>query len=235
MSPLQSSGSDPRGSASSGGFKAVALSKKQPRQVFVAYPYRAYPAADYRRVYTNLSRAFQVKFVFADEQITTLHILDKIQGYIEESQFGIYDISGWNANVTLELGLALGRGERAYIAIDPSKTDSQQVPSDLQGIDRLQYGSYHELENVLTTLLGQELPIPRTHEAENQIVDLRRQVLNVTSPVDGLKIGDIATALGISTSLAQVVVRPLVGDTLRTEGQRRGMRYFQAESQETAT
>jgi RNase H-fold protein (predicted Holliday junction resolvase) len=82
--------------ASEGAGKRVVpaqLTSKVARQVFVAYPYRLYPRADYRRVFVELSEAFDVKFVFADEAISTLHVLDKIKNYITESEFGIYDIS----------------------------------------------------------------------------------------------------------------------------------------------
>src|SRR6266481_3645879 len=93
---------------------------KSPRQVFVAYAYNLYPRADYRRVYTDLAKAFAIDFVFADEKITNLHILQKIADYIRASRFGIYDISGWNPNVALELALAFGLNETAYIAFDPA-------------------------------------------------------------------------------------------------------------------
>jgi hypothetical protein len=66
---------------------------KQARQIFVAYSYRLYPRADYRKVYKELAEAFHVDFVFADEKITSLHILQKIANYIRSSRFGIYDIS----------------------------------------------------------------------------------------------------------------------------------------------
>lgn len=200
--------------------------RKVPRQIFVAYSYRLYPKADYRRVYKALSAAFDVTFVFADEKITNLHILEKIKNYIIESEFGIYDISGWNPNVTLELGLALGLDEPAYIAIDPARTPVDEVPADLRGIDRIQYGSYTELEEKLGTLIAQELPVATTHDAENQLVQLRERVLGLATTDVGLKIGDLATALGVSTGLAQLVVRPLVGAGLRTEGQRKGTKYF---------
>ncbi len=200
--------------------------KKKPRQVFVAYSYRLYNKQDYRRAFKALSDAFDVHFVFADEEITTLHILEKIRNYITESQFGIYDISGWNPNVTLELGLAFGLGEPAYVVLDPSKTGVADAPSDLRGIDRLQYDSYSQLEERVGQLLAQALPVPRTHQAENALDELRDRALSVTSPDDGLKIADIASLLGVSTALAQVVVRPLVGRGLRTEGQRRGTKYF---------
>ena len=208
------------------GFRAAALPKKIDRQVFVAYSYRLYPKADYRKVFTSLTAAFDVRFVFADEKITNLHILEKIKNYIVASQFGIYDISGWNPNVTLELGLALGLGEAAYVAIDPSRTTVEEVPADLRGIDRIQYVSYSELEDKLGQLIAQEMPVPRTHEAENQLVDLRKRVFTIVSTENGLRIADIARALGVSTALAQVVIKPLVGAGLCTEGQRRGTKYY---------
>lgn len=89
---------------------------------------------DYRRIFRSLTSAFEVKFVFADEKITNLHILKKIENYIRESQFGIYDISGWNANVTLELGLALGLEETAYIAIDPLRLLSMKSQPTCEGL-----------------------------------------------------------------------------------------------------
>jgi len=209
-------------------FQAATLATpKEPRQIFVAYPYKLYPKTDYRKVFKSLAVAFDVKFVFADEKITTLHILEKIEGYIKASQFGIYDISGWNPNVTLELGLAFGLGEKAYIAMDPSKTNVSEVPADLRGLDRIQYDSYTQFEEKLGELIGQELPLLKTHEAQNQLEQLRRQILALLADAEsGLKIGDIAKAFGVTTALAQVVVRQLVGKGLRTEGAKKGTRYI---------
>jgi hypothetical protein len=198
---------------------------RNPRQVFVAYSYRLYPRSDYRRVYKALSEAFKVDFVFADEKITTLHILQKIANYIRTSRFGIYDISGWNANVTLELGLAFGLNERAFIALDPSRTDINEVPSDLRGIDRIQYASYTELEEGLARLLAQELPVQPTHDVENQLVQLRQQALQAIREADGLRVPDIATLLGVSTEMAKLVVKPLVGSELEVRGIKRGAKY----------
>jgi len=202
---------------------------RKPRQIFVAYSYKLYPKADYRRVYNDLAKAFKVDFVFADEKITNLHILQKIANYIRESRFSIYDISGWNPNVTLELGLAFGLSEKSYIAIDPSKTDIDEVPSDLRGMDRIQYASYTELQTGLERLLAQELPVQPTHDVENQLVQLRDQTVKVIAESEGLKIPDIARLLGVSIDMAKLVVRPLVEEgKLRIEGVKRGARYFLA-------
>ncbi|HEY1329029.1 MAG TPA: hypothetical protein VGI14_18980, partial [Casimicrobiaceae bacterium] len=129
------------------------------RQVFVAYPYTIYDKSDYRRPFNDLAKAFNVTFVFADEKITTLHILQKIADYIRSSRFGIYDISAWNANVTLELGLAYGMNEKAYIISNPKQHHAAEVPADLRGIDRIQYTSFAELQSGLEKILTQEFPI----------------------------------------------------------------------------
>lgn len=196
------------------------------RTVFVAYPYKLYPQADYRRVYKNLASAFDVKFEFADEKITSMHILQKIADLIRSSAFGLYDISGWNPNVTLELGLAFGLNERAYIAIDPSKTDIKEVPSDVRGLDRIEYSSYAELEEGVGRLLGQELPVERTHEVENQLDKLRTEAIRLVSESEGLKINDLAKLLGVSTDIAKLVVKPLVGQKLEVKGATRAARYY---------
>lgn len=208
---------------------AAALPSAQRRQVFVAYPY-SIPKADYRKPFEAVGKAFNVKFVFADEKISNLHILDKIKGYIVDSAFGIYDITAWNPNVALELGLALGLNRTAYIAFDPSKTNADDVPSDLRGMDRLQYSSFSDLEARIEWLIAQELPLPRTHDAENQLEGLRETVLALVAASEGLKIGDIAKAVGVSTDLAKVVVRPLVAeDKLRVQGVKRGAKYHAAD------
>jgi hypothetical protein len=43
---------------------------------------------------------------------------------------------------------------------------------------------------------------------------------------EGLKINDIADLLGVSIDVAKVVVYPLIGTKLRTEGVKKGTRYF---------
>lgn len=197
------------------------------RQVFVAYPYTIYDKADYRRPFNDLAKALNVTFVFADEKITTLHILQKIADYIRSSRFGIYDISGWNANVTLELGLAYGLNEKAYIISNPKQHQAGEVPADLRGIDRIQYTSFSELQTGLEKILTQEFPIQPAHDVENQLTTLRNLAVDfIQANPEGLKITDIADLLGVTIDVAKVVVYPLVGKSLRTEGVKKGTRYF---------
>lgn len=196
------------------------------RQVFVAYSYRTYPKADYRRVFNSLEREYDVRFIFADEKITNMHIMQKIVSYIRSSDLCLFDISGWNPNVTLELGYAMAtQKSKWYIAVNPKKTKMKEVPSDLRGIDRIQYESYDELGTKVSALIEQTYE-KRPSTVEDYILGLRAQLLAQFKKKDGFNINEIATLLGVEIRVAQLVVEPLVDVKLRTQGQKKGTRYF---------
>ncbi len=115
------------------------------RRLFVAYPYD-FPKADYRRPFTELAKAFDVEFQFADERITNKHLLDKVTDMIVTARFSLFDVTTWNANVALELGIASGRGRDFYLLFNPTHADNPKadVPADLGGLDRIQYTSNTE-------------------------------------------------------------------------------------------
>jgi hypothetical protein len=196
------------------------------KQVFVAYAYNLYDKRDYRRIFASHEKTYGVKFIFADEKITNMHILQKIISYIKASDFSIFDISGWNPNVTLELGIALALSENWYIAFNPAKTPTDEVPSDIKGIDRIQYSSFSELEDKLSALLEQRYPKQLRQPLEDYIGTTRNEVKQLLQKQPGLKMNEIAKLLQVSVQFAQVIVSPMIGTELRVEGQRRGARYF---------
>ena len=205
-------------------FLAIALPvAKKDRQIFVAYSYRLYSTPDYRKVYERVGKAFDISFVFADERITDLHLLQKIANMILESKFSIFDISGWNPNVTLELGLAYGFREQAFITFDPSKTSTEDVPADLRGLDRLQYGNLTELEDKLRTLCVQEFsPL----QVPDPVGPLRTRIRSTLSQAPGLRVTEIAKSLGISVGYAQFGVAEMMKNSeLVSTGHKRGTRY----------
>jgi len=128
--------------------------------------------------------------------------------------------------VTLELGLALGMSERCFIAIDPGKTHIEDVPSDLRGVDRIQYSSYTDLEEQLQRLLAQEVPPVRDPEAANYIPKLQESIMQIIRQSDGIGVSAIAKLLGVNTDLIKIAVRPMVGQQLEMRGQTRGARYY---------
>jgi hypothetical protein len=201
--------------------------KSLTRQVFVAYAYNLYDQRDYRRVFASLERDFGIEFIFADEKITNMHILQKIISHIRGSDFSLFDISSWNPNVTLELGVALALSDDWYILFNPEKIAMAEVPSDIRGIDRIQYASFSDLEDRLSVLLDQWYPQRARATTTDYFVNAQRSVLGLIRTQPGLKVTEISDVLRMNLRVAQVVVRNLVvAGSIRTEGKARGVKYF---------
>ncbi len=79
------------------------------------------------------------KWFYADTSLATKQLLGILRSYITAADFCIFDISLWNPNVALEIGLADGLGAEYYILLDQRL--SKGVPADIQGIQRIEYGS----------------------------------------------------------------------------------------------
>ena len=197
------------------------------QQVFVAYPYNIYPGADYRRVYQGVGREFGVQFVFADEQISNEHIMAKILRDIRGSDFSVFDISGWNPNVTLELGMAFSLDAPHYICYNPAHNSHKDVPSNLRGFSRIQYDSMSKLENGLVKLLDQQYP-RRRKSLEEHAAQMHGAVSELLKAAGdkGLSAADISEALQCSNRMARVIVEEMMeGGRASSTGKGRGMRY----------
>lgn len=101
-------------------------------KVFLACPFDK----DLDRLVTHLNK-LPWKVKIASEKVTSDHLLKKIITDMKAADFAIFDISGWNPNVCLELGLARGLNKQYYIINNTSKR--KDVPSDIKGIDRVDY------------------------------------------------------------------------------------------------
>ena len=201
----------------------------QTKQVFVAYAYTLYDKRDYRKVFTSLEKAFGVQFIFADEKITNMHILQKIISYIRGSDFSLFDISAWNPNVTLELGIALAMSNDWYICFNPDKTDINEVPSDIRGIDRIHYHSFADLEDRLTALLDQWYPRATRQGVDDYFAKIEHDVRQLLKRQPGLGIVEMSEILGVNKKMAQVVVRQMTdGGHITKKGETRAAKYFLA-------
>ena len=205
-----------------------AISNTNNRNVFIAYSYRQYPKEDYRKIYIDLEKAFSVKFVFADDRTEPLHILQKIANDIGSSKFSIFDISGWNPNVTLELGLAIGMNRKCYLAFNPQKTNESEVPSDLKGIDRIEYTSYAELSQKLINLLRQEFPKEEKLDSSKSYLDeVEDRIEKAVNENKGIGVATIAKIIDENIEMVKVAMRPLVADKrITTRGNKRGTKYY---------
>jgi len=207
----------------------------QPK-IFVAYPY-SFSKADYRGAFRKVGKKYSVEFIYADQRITNRQILEKIESMIMEAEFSIFDVTSWNSNVALELGIAIGAQQDYYIIFNPDEGD-EHPPSDLGGIDRLQYTDYSELTEEVGRLMRQQFgaptkgeppPSPEGAEVAHQLEQLQAQIPEIVRADPAMPIGSIASSIGVPVEVAKSLVRPLVGVTLRTEGAKRGTRYFPAD------
>lgn len=129
--------------------------------------------------------------------------------------------------MTLELGFAMAIGDQWFIAIDPSKTDVNEVPSDLRGLDRIQYSSYTELSTNLAVLLEQHYPKKARGTLDSYLEDRRSEIRDILRSNPGLTIISLAQLLRVEVPVAQLALRPLfeTGE-LESTGNRKGMKYF---------
>jgi predicted nucleotide-binding protein len=213
---------------------ATIAAMTKPR-VFVAYPY-SFSKADYRRAFREVGKAYGVTFTYADEKITNKQILEKIEGMIEEAEFSIFDVTTWNPNVALELGIVRGKGADYYILFNP-KSDQGDVPSDLGGIDRLQYTDYTQLSEEVSRLMRQQFGAPsrerdeaakaRGAQVTEHLEEIKNEIPLVVKREPGMAIGGIASTMGVPVEVAKPLVRDLVSeDKLQSEGVRRGTKYY---------
>jgi hypothetical protein len=82
------------------------------------------------------------RFVYAKDTLRTKHLLANCYELIERADFCLFDVSTWNANVTLELGLAEGLGIDYYILC--KRNPAKGVPADITGIQRIEYTAYNQ-------------------------------------------------------------------------------------------
>ena len=102
--------------------------------VFVGCPYgKKFPFATFS---ASLNR-IPFRWYYADTHLSTKHLLGILTSYIKAVDFCIFDISLWNPNVALEIGLAEGLKVEYYILLNGNL--SKGVPADIQGLQRIQY------------------------------------------------------------------------------------------------
>jgi len=110
-------------------------------KVFIGHPFgNRFPVKKFRSIFQKLP--FTV--LYGDTHLLTKLLLEIMKSNIAKSDFSIFDLSGWNPNVALELGLAEGinrrPAKRYFILLNTRR--SSEVPADIRGIQRLEYTSY---------------------------------------------------------------------------------------------
>lgn len=123
--------------------------KDDPTLVFVAMPIRS----EYEDVFKNIENvlaSYGLKAWIAQKELRRGHILCKICEKIQTSNFGIFEITDLSPNVMLELGLSYGMGKPILLIAK----SLEKVPSDLRGLEIIEYRNLGELERQLHSYLS---------------------------------------------------------------------------------
>jgi hypothetical protein len=129
--------------------------------VFVGCPYT--PQASFKS-FRDALQGVPIDFLYADSAIKTQHVLDRIRAGMVRADYCVFDITGWNPNVTLEVGLAEGLNRDYYVLFQPGRGAKRKPPSDLEGLQRFQYKSVDGFDvDSLTYQLNMQIVRRLTH------------------------------------------------------------------------
>jgi hypothetical protein len=122
-----------------------------------------------------LEEKYKIRVERGDSNVLTKELLKKLSEQISEASFLLADITGSNANVFFELGIAY---ERNKPVIFLTQDDPKDAPVDTRQFEFIRYDlGRHEdllarLDNAVRNVLGSSLDIPRLYELAR---DLLRQ------------------------------------------------------------
>lgn len=121
--------------------------------VFLGFPYKApIPLDDYRASLRSLESTLPVRFWYFLEEYTTDELMRKLWRAILRADICIFDVSGGNPNVSLELGLAIARFKRCS-AIIKTGAENPLGRSDMSYAELLEYSSSETLKDTIVRIL----------------------------------------------------------------------------------
>lgn len=132
--------------------------KTKPRQIFVAMPYSSskWDMDDFYEVAIRPAiEECEYVPLRADERFHSGGLMCNVCRCIQESSLCIVDISDWNSNVLLELGMMYGMGK--IVILLKHKESAEKVPADLGGILYVEYESVRNLKSNLQKRLQESL------------------------------------------------------------------------------
>lgn len=146
-------------------------------QVFVGCPFLPAIRKNYDRLKSDLEKDTPLHLILADTTAVTStdYLLEHITDLIRESAACVFDATGGNPNVSLEVGIAHAMPANFLLALYTRKPrtqkDAQQalekagevkpIISDLQGRIRIEYKSYKTLKDQVLSRYLEPLPYMR--------------------------------------------------------------------------
>ncbi|GEM_PF-4497704 len=188
-------------------------------RVFLAYPFK-FPDIE------DAVRSSIVEFadvIVAKDEVDGSHILDKIVRQMNESRLCLFDLTGINVNVVLELGIAIGKSTSYCLLRRVTEADdSADFFSDLKGWDHIRYADIDDLKRQLREYVPKQLqrtsdPAATTHVVVplSTYAGEARDILSEAVGQGGLMIPSYICSMSL-------VVHPsaYVGDKVRQDEER---------------
>ncbi|HEV7689676.1 MAG TPA: hypothetical protein VGO52_02595 [Hyphomonadaceae bacterium] len=129
--------------------------------VFLGYPFKL--TKTHRDFIKDVCKKRGLGLKSAEDHFAAEGIWGQIQDDIDNAFFAMFDLTGYNHNVLLELGYAIGRDRDVIILLNVKKSKPRLFgakddpmdgfPSDLQSVRRIQYADKRELERKLLEAL----------------------------------------------------------------------------------
>ena len=146
-------------------------------QVFIGCPFLIAIRNNYDKLKRDIENETPIHIVLADTTAVTStdYLLEHITGLIRESAGCIFDVTGGNPNVSLEVGIAHALPADFLIALYTRKPrvqrnaqrtlehegETKPIISDLQGRNRVEYKTYGVLKEQLLSRYLARLPYMR--------------------------------------------------------------------------
>lgn len=208
--------------------------------VFMGYPYTPpLPQDDYRAVTSELQSELPVRLWYFLDEVTTQEMMRKIWRAILRSDLALFDISGGNPNVALEMGMALAIGRRCIPLLKTNEPNPLGT-ADLGYTERAEYTSRETLKIKLRDLVkaqstamrilndvsyqiqGEAFPYPR----EEIVQKLTQIVVHVFRTKKHTTRAGVASVFGNYAQAGIVLDALRLRGVFKLEGQRRWARYL---------
>jgi hypothetical protein len=115
--------------------------KKRNNFVFLAYPFiPPLEKVGYNEAVKSIEAKWPIRMWYFSDEVTTDELMRKVWRSILRADLAIFDVTGGNANVALELGLALA-SEKSCLSILKTGGDNPLGRADLSYAERVEYDS----------------------------------------------------------------------------------------------
>lgn len=167
-------------------------------KIFFAFPYNF--DDEYRHTLIAACHDLRAEYVFGDGSVSSSTLIDKMCSDIEGCDYAFFDITGFNPNVMMELGMAYQHKHRVYLMYDEKKhrdsaavkslKDKEPIPANIRGQDHFAYRSLSDFDIGVRSALRNALGIGR-----DSLEDLKLRI-NRTLISRPQRIGEIAASIG---------------------------------------